>query len=195
MFGISTVKYLINKIKKNIARKRIQAEAIERIEKEKYEWYNRPVSERLAMGTCEWVHLNWNGHREEFLINNLNVADLTVSGRYPNVIVYFMQLAKQSSDDEDEKIVEEIDMKKLKEEEQALYEEVARQSMVNPTFQEVYDSILKMREERGIKVEVKCIKDVIPYDFLQDLFRYHLEKWVNTIKKKLNASTLTASAE
>ena len=135
------------------------------------------------------MRLKWNGNEEEFLVNNLNVADLAVSGRYPNVIVYFMQLAKQESVSDEDELIDVVDMSKVKEEEQALYEEVAKQSMVSPSFQEVYNSILKMRRERNIEVDVKTITDVMPYDFLQDLFKYHLERWVKMIKKNLNAST------
>ena len=186
---------LISKIKLKLARWQLKRKARNEIEKQKLEWYTRPTSERLAIGTCEWVRLKWNGNEEEFLINNLNVADLAVSGRYPNVIVYFMQLAKQESASDEDELIDPVDMNKVKEEEQALYEEVARQSMVSPSFQEVYDSILKMRRERNIQVDVKTIKDVMPYDFLQDLFRYHLERWVAMIKKNLNASTSTALVE
>ena len=187
------IKTLITIIKRKIARRRIEAKARRDIEKQKLEWYSRPASERLAMGTCEWVRLNWNGKKEEFLINNINVADLAVSGRYPNVIVYFMQLAKEATDISED-FDDALDMAKVKEEEQALYEEVARQSMMSPSFQEVYDSILKLRKERNVEREVKCVRDVIPYDFLQDLFKYHLDRWVQGIKKNLNASTSTVSA-
>ena len=186
---------IINKIKMRLARWRLERRAQRQIERQKLEWYSRPTSERLAIGTCEWVRLKWNGNEEEFLVNNLNVADLAVSGRYPNVIVYFMQLAKQESASDEDELIDPVDMNKVKEEEQALYEEVARQSMVSPSFQEVYDSILKMRRERNIQIDVKTIKDVMPYDFLQDLFKYHLERWVAMIKKNLNASTSTALAE
>lgn len=181
---------IINRIKLMLARWQLDRKSKNELEKRKIDWYSRPISERLAMGTCEWVKLKWNGHQEEFLINNLNVADLAVSGRFPNVIVYFMKLAKTEEDDDP---ILEVDMKKVKEEEQELYEEVARKSMVNPTFQEVYDSIINIRKERKLEIKVECIKDVIPYDFLQDLFKYHLERWVEGIKKNLNTSILTAS--
>jgi len=184
---------IINRIKTIFIKWRAERRARSEIEKRKLEWYSRPVNEKLAMGTCEWVPLAWNGGKEEFLINNLNVADLAVSGRYPNVIVYFMQLAKDAvKSKDDDQMFCEVDMQKVKEEEQLLYEEVARQSMMSPTFQEVYDSIIKMRKERGVELEVRCVRDVIPYDFLQDLFRYHLARWVSGIKKNLGDSTLTA---
>ncbi len=183
---------LMTRIKSRLAKWKIERRARREIAKQKLEWYSRPVNERLAMGTCEWVRLKWNGQQEEFLVNNLNVADLAVSGRFPNVIVYFMKLAKDAVQADEADDIIEVDMEQVKEEEQALYEEVARQSMMSPTFQEVYDSIIKMREERGVRREVKSVRDVIPYDFLQDLFRYHLERWVSGIKKNLNASTLTA---
>ena len=184
---------LIDKIKTKLAKRRLEAKARRQLEKQKKEWYNRSATERLATLTCEWVRLSWNGKACEFLINNINVADLAVSGRYPNVIVYFMKLAKQASQDAEEDDID-VDMKKVKEEEQALYEEVARQSMITPSFQETYDSILKVRKERGIEIKITCIRDVIPYDFLQELFKYHLERWVQGIKKNLDASTSIASA-
>ena len=187
---------IITKLKTFFKRRSLERKAKARIAQEKLEWYSRPVSERLAMGTCEWVKLKWNGELQEFLLNNINVADLAVSGKYPNVIVYFMKLAKDATKSKDDDILEDkIDMQAVKQEEQALYEEVARKSMMSPTFQEVYDAILKVRNEKGIEVEVTCVRDVIPYDFLQDLFRYHLERWVASIKKNLNLSTSTVSAE
>lgn len=161
------------------------------IEKEKKDMPNLSVAERLALASYDWVKLEWNGHKQDFLIKNINVTDMALCGKYPNIMLHFVKTAKaEGLKIEDDDIEEKLDYAELKKEEYSFYEEVARVSMLTPSFQEVYDAIINLRKQKGIEQKVESVRDVIPYDFLEDLFRYHMQRWELDIKKKSEKLTL-----
>ena len=77
----------------------------------------------------------------------------------------------------------------MKEEEDEFLVELAKKSMVTPTYQECYDAILKIRG-----ISESTLNDVIPKDFLNDLFLLYLTDWGRDVKKNLVAFNLPASA-
>ena len=154
---------------KNIRTKRAIAAEITKIE----QTAPKNEAERLAMATCEWVELLWNGEKQKFLIHKTNFQELLTCGRFPNILYKFVKL----------------DIKKMKEEEEEFLIELARKSMITPTYQECYDAILKIRG-----IEMSDINDVMPKDFLDDLFLFYLKGWEKDIKKNLDAYNSSASA-
>ena len=78
----------------------------------------------------------------------------------------------------------------MKEEEDEFLVELAKKSMVTPTYQECYDAILKIRG-----ISESALNDVIPKDFLNDLFLLYLTDWEKDVKKNLAAFNLPASEE
>jgi len=162
----------------------IEAE-IEKVKKTKPE----SEADRLAMATCEWVELLWNGTKQKFLIHKTNFQELLMCGRFPNVLYKFINGITESGGAKDLE-VSEVDLKKMKEEEDEFIIELAKRSMVTPTYQECYDAILKLRG-----ISESSINDVIPQDFLNDLFLLYLIDWDNTVKKNLEKYNLPASAE
>ena len=61
--------------------------------------------------------------------------------------------------------------------------------MVTPTYQECYDAILNIRG-----ISESSLNDVIPKDFLNDLFLFYLTDWEQAVKKNLDAFNSPASA-
>lgn len=182
---------LINKITEYLKRKSIEKKAKIEIQKEKNELANLSFANRLALASYDWVKLDWNGQKEEFLIKNINVTDMALCGKYPNIMLHFIRTAKSEGLKlDDDNIEEKIDYAQLKKEEYSFYEEIARVSMLTPSFQEVYDAIINLRKTKGIETKIESVRDVIPYDFLEDLFRYHMQRWELDIKKKSAKLTL-----
>ena len=145
-------------------------------------------AERLAMATCEWVELLWNGEKQKFLIHKTNFQELLTCGRFPNILYKFVNGLSEAVGEKDLKITE-LDIKKMKEEEEEFLIELARKSMITPTYQECYDAILKIRG-----IEMSDINDVMPKDFLDDLFLFYLKGWEADVKKNLDAYNSSASA-
>lgn len=140
---------------------------------------NKSPADHLAMMTCEWVGLLWSGAKQKFLIHKTNFQELLTCGRFPNILYKFVNGIAETSGAEDLKL-SEPDLKRMKEEEDEFLIELAKQSMVNPTYQECYDAILKIRG-----LTESNINDVIPQDFLNDLFLWYLNDWNDTLKKNL----------
>lgn len=181
---------LFNKIGIFFRRKQIEKSLKERIEEEKKTIPELPIAERLALASYDWVKLDWNGHKQDFLIKNINVTDMALCGRYPNIMLHFVKTAKAQGLQIEEDVEDKIDYAELKKEEYSFYEEIAKVSMLTPSFQEVYDAIIKLRKDKGIEQKIESVRDVIPYDFLEDLFRYHMQRWEQDIKKKSEKLTL-----
>ena len=144
-------------------------------------------SQRLALATCEWVELLWNGTKQKFFIHKTNFQELLTCGSFPNILYKFVNGVSESIGAKDLK-VSEIDLKKMKEEEDEFLVELARKSMVTPTYQECYDAILKIRG-----ISESSLSDVIPKDFLSDLFLFYLTDWEQDVKKNLAAFNLPDS--
>jgi len=146
-------------------------------------------AERLAMATCEWVELLWNGTKQKFLIHKTNFQEFLTCGRFPNVLYKFVNGIAEAAGAKDLQI-SKVDLKKMQEEEDEFIVELAKKSMVTPSYQECYDAILKIRG-----ISESDINDVIPKDFLNDLFLLYLTDWDQAIKKNLGKYNLSASAE
>ena len=143
-------------------------------------------AERLAMATCEWVELLWNGTKQKFFILKTNFQELLTCGSFPNILYKFVNGITEAVGAKE--AVSEIDLKKMKEEEDEFLVELAKKSMVTPTYQECYDAILKIRG-----INESTLNDVIPKDFLNDLFLFYLTDWEQAVKKNLDAFNLPAS--
>lgn len=145
-------------------------------------------AERLAMATCEWVELLWNGTKQKFFIHKTNFQELLTCGSFPNILYKFIDgIAEATGAKELE--ASDVDLKKMKEEEDEFLVELAKKSMVTPTYQECYDAILKIRG-----ISESTLNDVIPKDFLSDLFLFYLTDWGRAVKKNLDAFNSPASA-
>ena len=144
-------------------------------------------AERLAMATCEWVELLWNGTKQKFFIHKTNFQELLTCGSFPNILYKFVNSITESVGAKE--AVSEIDLKKMKEEEDEFLVELAKKSMITPTYQECYDAILKIRG-----ISESTLNDVVPKDFLNDLFLFYLTDWEQDVKKNLDAFNLPASA-
>ncbi|EFW38963.1 hypothetical protein [Treponema phagedenis] len=175
---------MLQRIKEYFQEKKIIKDAIKKTKNRE----GISLAEDLAIDTCEWVDLYWNGKKRKFFIHEIDFQELLMCGRFPNVIYHFSKrlFKKLQADDEDLKIPEG-DIKRMQEEEAEFKIELARRSMVQPLFQEVYDAILKMRS-----MNESDVADVIPPDFLNDLFLWYLKTLDENIKK--NSETLISSA-
>lgn len=169
---------------KNVKTKQEIKTEISRIE-------NKELSqaEMLAMKTCEWVELFWNGAKQKFLIHKTDFSALLTCGRFPNILYRFSDGLMEKMEVPELKI-NKTDLKKMQEEEEEFLIELAVRSMVKPTYKECYDAILKMR---GITESE--INDVIPQDFLSDLFLFYIKDWEAGIKKNLEKFNLNDSEE
>ena len=145
-------------------------------------------AERLAIATCDWVELLWNGTKQKFLIHKTNFQELLTCGSFPNILYKFIDGIAEAAGAKE--AVSEVDLKKMKEEEDEFLVELAKKSMVTPTYQECYDAILKIRG-----ISESALNDVIPKDFLNDLFLLYLTDWEKDVKKNLASFNLPASEE
>ena len=137
-------------------------------------------AQRLALATCEWVELLWNETKQKFFIHKTNFQELLTCGSFPNILYKFVNGITEAVGAKE--AVSEIDLKKMKEEEDEFLVELAKKSMVTPTYQECYDAILKIRG-----ISESSLNDVIPKDFLNDLFLFYLTDWEQAVKKNLDA--------
>ena len=174
---------IVKKMMKNRGIQKEIGQEIDRIEKKHFE----SEAERLAMATCEWVELLWNGKKQKFLIHKTNFQELLTCGRFPNILYKFVNGLSEAVGEKDLE-VSEVDLKKMKEEEDEFLVELAKKSMVTPTYQECYDAILKIRG-----IDESDINDVIPKDFLSDLFLFYLTDWNVEVKKNLEKYNLHGS--
>lgn len=142
------------------------------------------TAQRLAKKSCEWVYLLWNGNKEKFLIHKTSWQELLMCGRFPNVCFSMLNKLSESLDT-DELETNKVDYVRLREEEKEFLIELAERSMVNPTYRECYDEILKLRGLEGSDVA-----DVIPQDFLNDLLLWYVTDWEKNLKKNLEKSSL-----
>lgn len=146
-------------------------------------------AENLARQTCEWVELFWNGTKQKFLIHKTDFNGLLTCGRFPNILYKFVDGIADAVGSPELK-TDKGDLKKMQEEENEFLIELAERSMVTPTYRECYDAILKVRGITETEID-----DVIPKDFLSDLFLFYLKDWEENIKKNLEKFNLNASEE
>ena len=154
---------------------------------------NDTLADRFAKQTCEWVELLWNGTKQKFLIHVTNFQELLLCGWFPNAALAFVKNIGAGLDKDTLKAEdwEGIDLQRAKEEQEEFLIELAQRSMVQPSYRECYDAILKLRGmENGSEID-----DVIPKDFLYNLQLWYLQRWGDTLKKNLEMLTTHESGE
>lgn len=134
---------------------------------------NLSLAETLAESSCKTVLLPWNGVMSPFKIREVNFMEIIGSGKYPNILFSFTKhLVK------DKENTPETDVESLKKEQDSFMKELARKSMVEPTYQECFDAIVKRLPDYADG------DDVIPADFLQGLYAWYLRAFTELLKKK-----------
>ena len=142
-----------------------------------------PLGEQFAFKTFDIVELLWNGKKLQFVIGNINVLDLVFCGRYPNIyFTYLNSLLREKGELNDENI-KDVDIEKLQEEECVFFEELCKKTMIKPSYNELHDSMVKVKKEYIQGYEPKNIKEVFPSDFLIALQTHHFNKLFNLVKK------------
>lgn len=139
---------------------------------------NKTSAEALAMDSCKWVDLYWNGTKRPFLIHKINFQELLMCGRFPNILYKFVEgISDVLNEEKTEK--SSVNLQQMKEEEDEFRHELAEKSMVEPKYRECYDAIVNLLANPEANRN-----DVIPQDFLDDLFLWYLTEWEIQIKKK-----------
>ncbi|MGP1438306.1 MAG: hypothetical protein ACTTKH_04465 [Treponema sp.] len=177
---------MIKKIKqffKRMQQKKIIDKEFKNFEKD---FSNLPIGEQFAMQTFDIVELLWNGKKLKFVIGNINALELITCGRFPNIMNTYNNENLKILEHLDEENRLEVDIKEVQKEESILYEELCRKTMIKPTYEEVYTSIIKVKKSLDVAFNPTSIKDVLPHDFLNALLNYHLNRILDTIKKNLN---------
>jgi hypothetical protein len=103
--------------------------------------------------------------------------ELMQCGKFPNLFATYI---KQFDDEKKEEVSKE-QAAKIKAEQDAFLHELARKSMVEPTYVEAYEAIKKRLPayEEG--------DEVIPKDFLLGLYAWYLRRFNEALKKNLKA--------
>lgn len=134
---------------------------------------NLSLAETLAESSCKTVLLPWNSIMSPFKIREVNFMEIIGSGKYPNILFSFTKhLVK------DKKETPETDVESLKNEQDLFMKELARKSMVEPTYQECFDAIVARLPDYADG------DDVLPADFLQGLYAWYLRSFTELLKKK-----------
>lgn len=163
-------------LKRFFEKRKRQKEINRRISEWEKEHTPKNPAELMAEKTCRWVELLWNGEKQKFLIYQINFLELLHCGRFPNVVFQFINnIAKEFENPE---ATEKADLQRFKEEREEFLIELAERSMVMPTYRECYDAILKMRN-----IKEDDTSNVIPSDFLQDLFLFYITEIETNLKK------------
>lgn len=176
---IHTVQHFFTRIKQ----KCIEAAYFKQMKKQ----YGKNAA-RLALSSCSWVELYWNGNKQPFLIKNIAFQELLTCGRFPNILFQFTKTISKKLGIEDE-AVQESDIQKMQEEEEEFRHELAEKSMVYPRYRECYEAIIGILGNTEARRE-----DVMPKDFINDLFLWYVSDWYENIKKKSELLALNESA-
>lgn len=124
--------------------------------------------EDLAADVFEDVMLPWAGRMRRFKLRKVNVLSLIACGKFPNLLLTsFASATKKAAP-------EEVDHKKLAEENNAFLRELTRKSLAEPTFQELHDALA-----RGDVDEA----EMFPLDFLNGVLAYQ-QRGIEDIAKK-----------
>lgn len=165
---------MIRKIIDNFKTKKLVAERKKELSQEG----NKTSADSLAMASCKWVDLYWNGTKRPFLIHKINFQELLMCGRFPNILYKFVEgIAEVLNEEKTEQ--SSVNAQQMKEEEDEFRHELAERSMVEPKYRECYDAIVNLLGNPEANRN-----DVIPQDFLDDLFLWYLTEWEAQIKKK-----------
>jgi len=141
--------------------------------------------ESLAKQAGQVVELPWNGEKNTFEIHEVNFIELMSCGKFPNMLATFVKTYSEKSD---EKISEER-AKEIKKEQDVFFHELARKSMINPPYAEVYEAI------KSRLPEYEEGDTIIPQDFLLGLYSWYLRRFNELLKKNLKALNSKGSGE
>lgn len=177
---IQKIKELINKIKSGRTLKREFKDFKKELEKK-----SGRKAARIAVESGEWAEFYWGGKKQKFFIHKINFQELLTCGRFPNVLYQFLKGLTGALGAEDLKMPES-DLKRLKEEEDEFRHELAERTMIFPSYRECYDAITELLGNKEAARE-----DVIPKNFLDDVFLFYLNEWESEIKKKSAQLTLS----
>jgi hypothetical protein len=134
----------------------------------------KPVIDRLIEKTTKIVNLLWNGNDEPFEIYEVNFMELMGCGKFPNLLATFVSVFSKDKED-----IDEEKAKTIKKEQEEFYHELAKKSMVNPSYKEVSEAI---------KAKMPSYTEgdnIIPVDFLMGLYRWYLQRFSEVLKKNL----------
>lgn len=150
-----------------------------------------PLAEQFAYSTFDTVNLLWNGKKLKFVIGNINALDLVFCGRFPNIYFTFINSLLQAKGELNSETMKDVDIVKMQEEECVFFEELCKKTLIKPTYNELYEGVLKVKKSIDSSYSPSNIKEVFPFDFLTSLQAHHFNKLLNLVKKNVESSTLT----
>lgn len=146
-----------------------------------------PLAEQFAYQAFDTVNLLWNGKKLKFVIGNINALDLVFCGRFPNIYFTYLNSLLQARGELNQENMKEVDIAKLQEEEAEFFEELCKKTLIKPTYNELYNGVIKVKKSVDPSYVPKNIKDVFPFDFLTSLQSYHFGKLFSLVKKNVDA--------
>lgn len=150
-----------------------------------------PLAEQFAYSSFDTVNLSWNGKKLKFVISNINALDLIFCGRFPNIYFNYINSLLQAKGELTNENMKEVDIVKMQEEECVFFEELCKKTLVKPTYNELYEGVVKVKKSIDSSYSPSNIKEVFPFDFLTSLQAYHFNKLLDLVKKNVEGSTLT----
>jgi len=142
-----------------------------------------PLAEQFAYSTFDTVNLLWNGKKLKFVIGNINALDLVFCGRFPNIYFSYINSLLQARGELNQDNIKDVDIVKLQEEEAEFFEELCKKTLIKPTYNELYEGVLKVKKSIDSSYSPSNIKEVFPFDFLTSLQAHHFNKLFNLVKK------------
>ena len=144
-----------------------------------------PLGEQFAMKTFDTVYLSWNGKKLKFVIGNINILDLIFCGKFPNIYFNYLNSLLKERGELNQETQKDVDIAKLQEEECSFFEELCKKTMIKPTYNELYESMIKIKKSLLVSYNPNNIKEVLPFDFLTSLQSYHFGKLFELVKKNV----------
>jgi len=141
------------------------------------------LAEQFAYSTFDTVNLLWNGKKLKFVIGNINALDLVFCGRFPNIYFSYINSLLQARGELNQDNIKDVDIVKLQEEEAEFFEELCKKTLIKPTYNELYEGVLKVKKSIDSSYSPSNIKEVFPFDFLTSLQAHHFNKLFNLVKK------------
>jgi len=142
-----------------------------------------PFAEQFAYSTFDTVNLSWNEKKLKFVVGNINALDLIFCGRFPNIYFNYLNSLLQARGELNNENMKEVDLAKLQDEECEFFQELCKKTLVKPTYEELYNGVVKVKKNLNPNYEPKNIKEVFPFDFLVSLQAYHFGKLFELVKK------------
>ena len=142
-----------------------------------------PLGEQFALKSFDTVELDWSGKRLKFVIGNINAVDLVFCGRFPNIHATLINDLLKRQGELSKETEMEVDIAKLQKEEDLFNEEICKKTLIKPSYNELYESMISLKKKLNIDFNPTSIKEVFPSDFLQALQSYHFNRLLNIVKK------------